>query len=286
MAVLGALWLWGRAVRAARRERRGAIASAARLTATAAAAGYLWFVALWGLNYARPALDARMGLPLAPASAEEIAGLLTRAIDEVNALYGLRTRRSGLCAIRRRTRRRACRARRRGPSGPVACDGPGSPKPTLLAPYLRMAGVDGLTAPAALETLLNPDLTDAERPFALAHEWAHLRLRPGGRRELRGVAGDDGGARAPQTRYSGWLFLVMETAAQVPRDRVGPRSTGWARDHGATWPPSPRARGNAWTSCSASAGASTTRYLRSQGVREGVVSYSRVVDLIARASRS
>ena len=34
---------------------------------------------------------------------------------------------------------------------------PGRPKATLLGPYFRMAGVDGLTAPAALETLLNPD---------------------------------------------------------------------------------------------------------------------------------
>ena len=47
---------------------------------------------------------------------------------------------------------------------------PGVPKPTLLAPYFRMAGVDGLTAPVALETLLNPDLTAPERPFVLVSQ--------------------------------------------------------------------------------------------------------------------
>ncbi len=31
-----------------------------------------------------------------------------------------------------------------------------------------------MLAPFFLETLLNPDLTGPERPYVLAHEWAHL----------------------------------------------------------------------------------------------------------------
>ena len=31
-----------------------------------------------------------------------------------------------------------------------------------------------MTDPFLLETLLAPDLLDVERPFVIAHEWAHL----------------------------------------------------------------------------------------------------------------
>jgi len=34
--------------------------------------------------------------------------------------------------------------------------------------------VSGMTDPFFLETLVAPDLLDVERPFVLAHEWAHL----------------------------------------------------------------------------------------------------------------
>ncbi len=68
MAVAGGIWLWTRALLGARRARAaGPLVGAAGMTAVAVAAGYLWFVAMWGLNYARPPLDVRLGLPEAPA---------------------------------------------------------------------------------------------------------------------------------------------------------------------------------------------------------------------------
>ena len=286
-AILGALWVWGRAVWMARRDRGlRPLASAARVTATAVAVGYLWFVAIWGLNYARPSLDARLGLPAAPASADEIAGLLTRAVDEVNALYRAAHATHDEPYVAERDIARALHAVEARQGRPRATV-PGRAKPTLLAPYFRMAGVDGLTAPAALETLLNPDLTEAERPFALAHEWAHLAgYAPEADANFVAWLATMEERAWPQTRYSGWLFLVMETAAQVPRDtrraaldRLG---EGPRRDLAAI---AERARQRVdlvqrvgWRVYD--------QYLRSQGVREGVVSYSRVVDLIARASRS
>ena len=51
---------------------------------------------------------------------------------------------------------------------------PGRPKPTLLGGYFHETAVAGMTDPFLLETLIAPDLLDVERPFVVAHEWAHL----------------------------------------------------------------------------------------------------------------
>ena len=40
--------------------------------------------------------------------------------------------------------------------------------------YFRWAAIDGMTDPFFLEVIVNPDVLPVERPFVLAHEWAHL----------------------------------------------------------------------------------------------------------------
>jgi hypothetical protein len=50
----------------------------------------------------------------------------------------------------------------------------GRPKSTLLGGYFHQTAVAGMTDPFLLETLIAPDLLDVERPFVIAHEWAHL----------------------------------------------------------------------------------------------------------------
>jgi hypothetical protein len=44
----------------------------------------------------------------------------------------------------------------------------------LLTPFFTAAGVNGMINPLALESIVHPELTPAERGFVLAHEWAHL----------------------------------------------------------------------------------------------------------------
>jgi hypothetical protein len=51
---------------------------------------------------------------------------------------------------------------------------PGRLKRSLLGPYFRWAGVDGMVNPFGLEVIANPDLLPFERPFVAAHEWSHL----------------------------------------------------------------------------------------------------------------
>lgn len=287
VAAASAGWLWVRAISRARRRRAARpLLLALRVTVTVAAAGYLWFVGIWGLNYARPELETRLSLPGAPASAEEVQALLERAVGETNRLYGPAQAEGFVPDVAEQDIARALHAVEASHGRPRPTV-PGRPKRSLLAPYFRMAGVDGLTAPALLETLLNPGLTDAEHPFVLAHEWAHLSgyAPEADANFVAWLVTTEEGAW-PHSHYSGWLFLMMETASQVPGDQrraalerldPGPR-----RDLDAI-----AARARLRVDLVQRVGWRVyDRYLKSQGVREGIVSYSRVVDLIARASRS
>jgi hypothetical protein len=278
------LWWWLAAVSAWRRREWRPTVRAVLSTASVAAAAYLWFLAAWGLNYARPPIDARLGLPAAPPTADEVVALLEAAIDGANADYEaahaeIAALGDGDEDLARALHLVEARHGRPRPSRP------GRPKATLLGAYFRIAGVDGLTDPLALETLLNPDLTRAERPFVLAHEWAHL----------SGYADEaDANFVAWRTttesqrvshRYSGSLFLVGECARQAPRDRgraalarlaAGPRADLAAIAKRASQRIAVVERVG-WRVYD--------RYLRAQGVDEGVRSYSRVVNLIVRARR-
>ena len=44
----------------------------------------------------------------------------------------------------------------------------------LLATTFPWAAVDGMVNPFGLEVVINPEVLPFERPFVLAHEWAHL----------------------------------------------------------------------------------------------------------------
>jgi hypothetical protein len=108
-------------------------------------------------------------------------------------------------------------------SAPVAA----RPKVTLFDLYFRRAGVEGMTDPYFLETLVQRDLLPFERPFVIAHEWSHLAGFAdeseanfvGWLTCLRGSVAD---------QYSGWLFLYGELSRVVrPGDR-GPLSVGLA----------------------------------------------------------
>ena len=287
-AAASAGWLWVRALSRSRRARAVLpLLVALRITMTVAAAGYLWFVGIWGLNYARPALDLRLELPEAPATAAEVTTLIDEAVGQTNRLFDRAHAERFLAYDAERDIARALHAvetRLFGRSRPTV---PGRPKATALGTYFRLAGVDGLTAPLALETLLNPDLIPAERPFVLAHEWAHLSgLAAEADANFVGwLAATDADAD-PASRYSGWLFLVMEAAPQVPRDAraaalerlaAGPR-----RDLDAI-----AARARLRVDLVQRVGWRVyDRYLKSQGVPEGIASYSRVVNLVVRASRA
>ena len=87
----------------------------------------------------------------------------------------------------------------------------------MLTPFFTWAGVTGMVNPIGLESIVHPHLLPYERPFVLAHEWAHL----------AGQA-DEAQASAvgwlacmrgtPQLAYSASLYLIMEAASALPGD--------------------------------------------------------------------
>ena len=88
------------------------------------------------------------------------------------------------------------------------------PKTSIFSPFFRASSVSGMLAPFFLETLLNPDLTGPERPYVLAHEWAHL----------SGYAPEDDASfvgllaalrAGPAAEYSAWLELAFTAVCQL-----------------------------------------------------------------------
>jgi hypothetical protein len=154
-----------------------------------------------------------------------------------------------------------------------------TPKRPWTAPYMRAVGVSGMLAPWFLETYLNPDLTGPERPYVLAHEWAHLSgYAPEEDASFVGLLAALGAD--PPAQYSAWLFLASETTMRlhpVTRDLVaqafadGPRADlrAIARRLESRIEWIDRASWVAYDHA-----------IKSQGAEEGVAGYGRVIDLV------
>lgn len=277
LAMVVVLW---RAIAAAGRSRQVLpVARGLFSAATILAVVYLWFQLAWGFNYARLPLEDSIGYDRGRVNADAVRALAERAVHETNRGYAA-AHASGFPEIGdvppSLVQAFHDVERRLGRPRPTV---PGRPKRTIFGMLFRASGTSGMHAPFMLETLLNPDLTPAERPEVVAHEWAHL----------AGYAPEDDASFVgllaalqadPAARYSGWLSLVFEASAQLPRaerQRVltaldaGPR-----KDQEAIV----RRLQSRVETVERVSWETYDRYLKAQGVREGVQSYSRVVQLL------
>ena len=278
--ILIAIGIWTWSIRQARKKqairslRRGLVS-----TLTLVAVVYLWFLAAWGLNYARPSLETTLQYDAARVTPDAVRALAEYSIDRANEKHS-----AGHAA-----------------GFPAIHDSPqiliralhqvekdlGRPRPTVMAtpkwsiftPFYRASGVSGQLGPFFLETLLNPDLTGPERPAVLAHEWAHLSgYAPESDASFVGLLA---ALRAgPAFEYSAWLDLVSESVNQLQpvTQRIvleklaqGPRDDQAAIRERLKTLVRPVEQA-AWSSYD--------RMLKSQGVEEGVKSYSRVIELL------
>jgi hypothetical protein len=253
--------------------RRGAAAHAASTLVGGSAIIYLLFLALWGLNYRRVPLQQKLDYDASRLTRERAVAFTNTAVTQVNAGYrgahdvplnAARLQQSFADA------QRALGAQRAAVTG--------VPKRSLLTFYFRRAAIDGMTDPLFLEIIINHDVLDFERPFVVAHEWAHL---AGYANEAEAnfvawmtcVGGDD------LARYSGWLAAYQHAFGALSRaDRgtiakldVGPladlraMSARYARS-------SPAVR--------EAARSVYDEYLRANRVAEGIGSYDAVVRLL------
>jgi len=176
LLVLVALWLIGLLVAFVRGWRKpGLVRSSGALVmrlALTAGVMYLAFAAAWGLNYRREPLASRLvfsrdrATPQATfaaakaaavrASQLRAAGIEGPAWDALPGLMG-----ESFARVQRQL-------------ADVSPAVPGVPKWTVLGPWFERSGVDGMTDPFLLETLVNTSVLPFERPSIVAHEWAHL----------------------------------------------------------------------------------------------------------------
>jgi len=242
---------------------------------TTVSALYLAFLVIWGLNYRRVPLEAKLAYDPARVTVEGTFQLGQIAVDQVNSLEPIKTPQSPYS----RAAMMPAFADVQRHLGATRTARAAMPKRSAVSWYLRRAGIDGMIDPFFLEIVLNPDVLPIEQPFTLAHEWAHL-AGYADESDANFVAWltcvrSDGAAQ-----YSGWLEAYRYAEAALPRERrrelqrrlspavvadlrsiaarlgrVNPVVSGFAR--------------NVYDS-----------YLRSQGVDEGLASYSAMLKLM------
>ena len=272
------IWIWS--IRLARKKQAmRSLARGAAATLTLMAVIYLWFVGSWGLNYARPPLESRLAFDASRITPDAVRALAEHAVDRANKSHGT-AHAAGFPAIADSPRRlidalhQVERELGRPRATLVAV-----PKRSLFTPFYRASGVSGQLGPFFLETLLNPDLTGPERPAVLAHEWAHLSgYAPESDASFVGLLA---ALRAgPAAEYSVWLDLVSEATSQLQpvtqrvvlqKLEAGPRADQEAIRERLKSRVRPVER-VAWSTYD--------QMLKSQGVEEGIQSYSRVIQLL------
>jgi hypothetical protein len=279
--VLAVALLLALAVRRAwsRRSIR-ALGSTLATVVTIAASLYLWFALAWGYNYRRPGVEA--ALPRFRAervTPEALRALATRAVLRANELHddahtqGFPAANDVPAALLDSLH---VVERSLGRTLPTV---PSVPKRPLTAPYMRAVGVSGMLAPLMLETYLNPDLTGPERPYVLAHEWAHLSgFAP---EEDASFVGAVAALRADvPAQYSVWLSLVSDAAMRLPgparREVLAPLAAGPRRDLDEI---AERLRFRVpWLD--RASWVAYDRAIKSQGAQAGVAGYGRVIELL------
>jgi hypothetical protein len=240
---------------------------------------YFWFLLAWGLNYQRVPLAARVGLDEARATPERLAAFAGETVAELNRLRPLAVARPwpGREALVDELRP-AFHAALSG-VGVVADPVAGVPKWSLLQPYLRWAGIDGVTNPFLPEIVVNHDLLPAEWAFTVAHEWGHL-AGLAHEAEASYAAWLTCQAGTDQSRYSARLWAFGHVFAASPRERQlelvdrlddGPKSDLRAIA-GRTAQSVRVVRRVSW--------ATYDRYLKSNRVAEGLASYDAAIVLI------
>jgi hypothetical protein len=244
------------------------------ITAARAAAWlYLLFLALWGLNYRRVPLEEKLDYEQSRLTRDAAIEFANNAVAQVNAGYA-----AAHATPFTKDALEASFADTQIALGATRLAVPGVPKRSLLNYYFRRAAIDGMTDPYFLEIIVNPDVLEFERPFVIAHEWAHL---AGYANEaeanfiawLTCVRG-----KAPQ-QYSGWLAGYEHGMAAVPR---ADRSTIHPLDDG------PRQDLQAMAARYAKSSPLVRRtargvydeYLKANRVGEGIASYDAVVRLM------
>jgi hypothetical protein len=282
-----------RQVARARGRRRAVLGSALAGAWVGTGALYLAFVILWGLNYRRPPYAALAGLDTRPATIAELTAVCEKLVAESNgARDGLPEDPEGVARLadgRRGALRRAPAGYGKAARIQPVLEGPSAPpKPVAVSTALSYLGISGIFCPFTGEANVNMTLPEPDVPFAACHELAHA--HGFAREDEANYVGYLACTRHPDAdfRYSGLLaasMYAMNALARVDRDGharlEARRAPGVRRDIAALAAWAKRYRGPAERVSQAVNNA----YLKSQGEKEGVRSYGRMIDLLIAEQR-
>lgn len=279
-AVVGLPWWWIRRLRGATPQTRWRMVWQLSLnTMTLTAGVYLVFLLVWGFNYRREPLTAKLDYEPQRVSSQALTLLASEAVERLNGLYAEAHAQTWRELEELPTELGPAFTQVQQDLGVRRVAVAGLPKPTLLTPYFRRAGVDGMISPFSLEVLVNATVLPFERPFVVAHEWAHL---AGYANEseasfvgwLTCLSGD------AAARYSGWVFLfphlLRHVDAAQQEELWRELESGPTDDLRAVF----ERVSQAVPVVRNSANRVYDRYLRANRVEAGIASYGAVVNLV------
>jgi hypothetical protein len=279
LAGLGGLLFWWATALIGAGEKKRRLWARAFGTIVAAAFLYLAFLGAWGLNYRREPLRERLDFSAERVTAPALAALSDRAVAEMNSYHSTPEREDWppLSDIPGWLEPAFHEAQRE--LGMTRLARAARPKTTLLGPYFRATRVDGMMNPFLHETLVNETVLPFERPFLVAHEWAHLagfadEAEANFLAWLICLRGDD------RSRYSAWLslypHLLFHLDSQARATSLRSLMPGVAADLRSV---SQRLSGASPRMQRVSAGV-YDRYLKANRVSRGIRSYDGVVALV------
>lgn len=298
--VLRQLWCLARGFDEVRKGERGwgnaLVGGTLRLLADVGVVVALFYV-LWGFNYARPPLEERLRWDGRAADIEEVERLAEEMVEAANFEYTTLTLTDDLGEPSRAPQRAELLPqldegwRTAGEvlavSG-AAIFGYGRPKVPLSSFLLDYTQTSGFYSPWTGEANYNGGTPDVSLPQVIAHEMSHQ--RGFAREDEANFAGYLVAASAPEAyaRYSAYVFAqrqLLSTLARYDRDRaaalVARRLAGVQRDI--------TAASEYWAQFEGRAARTSRsmydRYLRRQGVPEGILSYGRSVELLIAYAR-
>ena len=251
--------------------------------ATTGAVIYILFLLLWGLNYRRVPMPDRLAVDRGVPTAERVVELGLAAVGQMNSLYEAAHQQAAVEPEWQDGALRSAFADVQRALSDAPDVEPGRLKHSVLGPYFRWTGVDGMVNPFGLEVIANPDLLPFERPFVAAHEWGHL-AGYANEAEANFVGWLTCVRASPRHQYSGWFYLYWQISGEVNGEERAKLNAalgdGPRRDINAVIA---RLRRGEIPALQRASWEVYDKYLKANRVEAGVRSYGEVVTLLLRA---
>ena len=254
-----------------------------------AGALYAVFVAVWGLNYARPRLEHRLGLSIGQIEEPELVRLATRVAADTTRfhrlaglpLHAVSTNPLDFGTLSTAIDEAYDALQLPGDPGPRRL---GPVKPAVFSGLLSRLGISGIFVPFTGEPTVNTGPPDVAVAFTAAHEKAHQRaITHEGEASFAAYLALSRQRRQPYLSYAASFFAARHLLAAVRHAGTEDRDRAWA-----AFGPGPRRDLDAlnafWAQHRGMVRGAAQRvndsYLRTMRIPDGARSYGTVVRLL------